>query len=66
MSIKRLYRSDKDRMLCGVCGGMAEYLNIDPSIMRVLWILFGCMGGSGILAYIIIAVILPSSSKVTM
>jgi len=66
MGIKRLYRSDKDRMLCGVCGGMAEYLNIDPSVMRVLWILFGCMGGSGILAYIVIAVILPSSSKVTM
>ena len=59
MDMKRLYKSSKDRMICGVCGGIAEYLNIDPSILRVLWVLFACAGGSGLIAYIIIAIILP-------
>lgn len=59
MDIKRLYKSTKNRMVCGVCGGIAEYLNIDPSIIRVLWVLFACAGGSGLIAYIIIAIILP-------
>ena len=58
--MKRLYKSTKDRKICGVCGGLAEYLNIDPSLIRILWVIFGCMGGSGILAYLICAVILPN------
>jgi len=64
MDIKKLYKSDKNKMFCGVCGGIAEYLNIDPSIIRVLWVLFACLGGSGILAYIIIAIILPENKNV--
>ena len=64
MGIKKLFKSNKDRMLCGVCGGIAEYLNVDSSVIRVLWVLFGCLGGSGIIAYLIIAVILPDSSKI--
>jgi len=64
MDIKKLYKSDKNKIFCGVCGGIAEYLHIDPSVIRVLWVLFGCLGGAGIVAYIIIAIILPDSNKV--
>lgn len=63
MEAKRLFKSNKNRMLCGVCGGIAEYLNVDPSIIRVLWVLFGCAGGSGIIAYILIAIIVPDSAR---
>ncbi|MFR3729518.1 PspC domain-containing protein [Lacrimispora sp.] len=55
---KRLYRSETDKMLCGVCGGIAEYFNVDATIIRLLWVLLTC-SGPGILAYIIAAVIIP-------
>lgn len=64
MRNKKLYRSDKDKIICGVCGGIAEYFDVDPSLIRVLWVLFACLGGSGLLAYIIIAIILPVNDKV--
>jgi phage shock protein C len=57
--IKRLYRSKKDRMLCGVCGGLGEYLEIDPTIIRLLWILFSLAYGAGILAYILACIVIP-------
>ena len=41
MDSKRLYRSRNQRMICGVCGGVAEYFNIDPTIVRLAWLLFG-------------------------
>ena len=63
MSEKRLYRSRESRMLCGVCGGIAEYFNIDPTLIRLLFVLFG-VSGSGILAYIIAAIIIPDSPVV--
>lgn len=50
-------------MLCGVCGGIAEYFNIDPTLIRLLFVLFGLSGG-GILAYIIAAIIIPDSPVV--
>ncbi|MEI8216746.1 MAG: PspC domain-containing protein [Eubacteriales bacterium] len=56
---KRLFRSKNDRILLGVCGGMATYFNIDPVIVRLLWVLFAIMGGAGILAYLVAAVIMP-------
>lgn len=56
---KRLHRSLTDRKLAGVCGGIAEYFNVDPTLIRLAWIIFVCMGGSGILAYIIAALIIP-------
>lgn len=59
MSAKRLYKSKKDKIIFGVCGGIAEYLNMDPSLVRLLWIFAGCVFGSGILAYIIVALIVP-------
>lgn len=59
MSNKRLYRSGSNYMLCGVCGGIAEYFNIDPTLIRLAWVLFSCLGGAGIPAYIIAAIIIP-------
>ena len=59
MEPKRLYRSVRDRMLLGVCGGIGEYFNIDPTLVRLAWVLFSCLGGSGILAYIVAAIIIP-------
>ncbi|HKM22494.1 MAG TPA: PspC domain-containing protein [Lachnospiraceae bacterium] len=56
--IKRLYKSRTDRMICGVCGGLAEYLNMDPTIVRIIMVLIGLSGG-GILAYLIAAIIIP-------
>lgn len=58
--MKRLYRSKQECMLCGVCGGIAEYFDLDPTLVRLGWIVFCAMGGSGILAYIIAAVVIPS------
>ena len=60
---KRLYKSRNDKMLGGVCGGIAEYFDIDPTLVRLGWVLFCALGGSGILAYIIAAIIIPSSPE---
>ena len=60
MSNKRLYRSNVNTMVCGVCGGIGEYFDIDPTLVRLAWVLFSFMSaGSGVLAYIIAAVIIP-------
>lgn len=59
MDGKRLYRSKKDRMICGVCGGIANYFNIDPTLARLAFVLIAMGAGSGILAYIIAAIIIP-------
>ena len=56
--MKRLTKS-YDRKLCGVCGGIAEYLNIDPTIVRLIWLLLVLCAGTGMLAYIIAASIMP-------
>ena len=56
--MKRLVKSH-DKKLCEVCGGIAEYFNIDPSIVRLLWLLTVLFAGTGILAYIIAAIIMP-------
>lgn len=59
---RKLFKSSTNRMLCGVCGGIGEYFNIDPTVIRILWIVFSILGGSGILAYIIAAIIIPEHS----
>lgn len=56
---KRLYKSRNNRMICGVCAGIADYFNIDPSIVRVLWAVLALAAGTGVLAYIACAIILP-------
>ena len=58
---KKLYKSKTNKMLEGVCGGIAEYFGIDPTIVRLAWVVFCALGGSGILAYIIAAIIIPSA-----
>ncbi|MBQ8857440.1 MAG: PspC domain-containing protein [Lachnospiraceae bacterium] len=58
--MKKLTRS-ANRMVCGVCGGIGEYLGIDPTVIRLLWIVFSAMGGAGLLAYIIAAIIIPEA-----
>lgn len=60
MEAKRLYRSRSNRMIGGVCGGLAEYLNIDPSIVRIAAVVLGCTG-TGLLAYIVCLVIVPEA-----
>lgn len=63
---RKLYRSDTDRMIAGVCGGLGEYLNIDPTVVRLLFVLAILAGfGSGILLYIILMVIMPLKSQAT-
>lgn len=59
MMNNRLYKSRENRMLGGVCGGIAEFFNIDPTLVRLGWVLFCALGGSGIIAYIIAAIIIP-------
>ena len=56
---KKLYRSNTDKKLCGVCGGFAEYFGMDPTVVRLIWALITIAGGAGILAYIICALIIP-------
>ncbi len=58
--MKKLYRSRQNRMLGGVCGGIAEYFNIDPVIVRVVAVAFFFMGGSALLAYVIGLIIIPN------
>lgn len=58
---KKLYKSNDNKMIDGVCAGIAEYFGIDPTIVRLAWVVFCALGGSGILAYIIAAIIIPSA-----
>ncbi|MDK2928588.1 MAG: phage shock protein [Methanococcus sp.] len=57
--MKRLYRSDKEKMLSGVCGGLAIYFNVDPTLIRLLWVLLFFMNPLMIIVYIIAAIIIP-------
>jgi phage shock protein PspC (stress-responsive transcriptional regulator) len=56
---KRLYRSRDERMIAGVCGGLGEYLSIDPTIIRLLFVLSTFWGGSGFIAYLVMMVLIP-------
>ncbi len=58
---KKLTKSRTDRKLCGVCGGFAEYLNLDPTVVRLIWVLLAIAAGSGVLAYLIAALIMPEA-----
>lgn len=60
---KKLYRSNRQRVIAGVCGGLAEYLDIDVVIIRLLWAAAVILGGSGILLYIIAALIIPARPR---
>lgn len=58
---KRLCRSRRNRTLAGVCGGIAEYLGWDPTLVRVAWIILTLLGGSGILIYLVLWLVMPES-----
>ena len=60
---KKLYRSTTDKKICGVCGGLAEYFDMDSTLMRIIWIVIAFMAGSGILAYLICALIIPKQDQ---
>lgn len=57
---KRLYRSREEKMICGVCGGLGEYFNVDPTLVRIIWVVLGLFSaGTGLLAYLLAAIIIP-------
>ena len=56
---KRLYKSEDNRILCGVCGGVGEYLGVNPTLVRLVWVLITLAAGAGLLLYIIAAIIMP-------
>ena len=56
---KKLVRTQDGRMLAGVCSGIARYFQVDATIVRVLWVLITCLGGAGLLAYLICWLVIP-------
>ena len=56
---KKLYKNSENKMLAGVCSGIADYFDMDPTIMRIIWAVITLAGGSGLIAYIICALIMP-------
>lgn len=62
MKNNKLYRSAEDKVIFGVCGGLGEYFDIDPVIIRIVFVLLTVWGGSGILVYIILAIVVPEKS----
>ena len=68
---RKLYRSRNERMIAGVCGGLGEYFNIDPTLIRILFVFLALAGGPGLVAYIVLLVVVPeeplsSENKPTM
>ena len=60
---KKIYRSESDRMIAGICGGIGEYFDIDPTLVRIIFA-FILLSGSGFILYIILWVVIPSQSQV--
>jgi phage shock protein C len=60
---RKLYRSQSQRMLAGVCGGLAEYFNVDATLIRVLFLVLGVFGGTGLVIYVVMWLIVPDISK---
>ena len=57
--VKRLYRSREDRMISGVCGGLGEYLSIDATIIRLIFVITALWGGAGLIVYIVMLLVVP-------
>ena len=60
MEPKKLYRSKSSRMICGVCGGIAEYFNIDSTVVRLIFVILGFTASSGVWIYLLAALIMPN------
>lgn len=58
---KKLYRSQTNRKIAGVCGGIGEYANLDPTVIRLIWVLLVFCAGTGLLAYLIATLIIPEN-----
>jgi phage shock protein C len=56
---RKLYRNRKNQMIAGVCSGVAEYLDIDPTVIRALFAIFAVVGGGGVLLYIVLMIVIP-------
>ena len=65
MNKKRLYKSSRNKKICGVCGGIAEYLNMDPTVIRLNTAIIALASGSGIILYIIMAFVMPYDNEIT-
>lgn len=65
MNKKRLYKSSRNKKICGVCGGIAEYLNMDPTVIRLITAIIALACGSGIILYIIMAFVMPYDNEIT-
>lgn len=63
---KRLYRSTQDRMFAGVCGGIAEYLDVDPTLVRLVFVALSFMGGPGTIVYLVLMLIVPANPGNTL
>jgi phage shock protein C len=61
---RKLYRSRNQRMVAGVCGGLAEYFNVDATLIRVLFLILAVVGGSGLVIYLLMWIIVPDAGKV--
>ena len=59
--MKRLYRSNRNRMIAGVCGGIAEYFDIDPTVVRIAWVILSMVGALGAVAYFICWFLMPEN-----
>jgi phage shock protein C len=66
MSDSRLVRSESDRMIAGVCGGLGQHFGIDPSVVRIVFVLLAIFGGSGVVLYLVLWLILPRPSGVDL
>jgi phage shock protein C len=62
--MKRLYKSTLNRKICGVCGGVGEYFDIDPTLVRVIWVVAALCGTFGLWAYILCALIIPNDIEI--
>ena len=56
---RKLYKSNQNKMIAGVCGGFGEFFDVDPTLIRLLWVIFALAAGSGLLVYIASAIIIP-------
>ena len=63
--MKKLCKSNTNRKICGVCGGIAEYLNADPTLIRLAFVIVAMAAGSGVLAYFLAALIMPDAQEVS-
>ncbi len=63
---RRLTRSSSDKILGGVCGGIAEYLDLDPTLIRLIFIILALVGGHGILVYLILWIIMPREGQTSL